>query len=89
MQSGEPKERGKSFYADQTSQLDAGVLECEPNKHVIEAVPFDGFVYLLEGWINVINGDVEIYKAGDSFMMPGAADAHGTSRNPCANSMSC
>ncbi len=72
LKSGEPNERGLSFYADQTGQLDAGVWECEPNKHVIEAAPYDEFVYLLEGHIDVIDedGGVETYKAGDSFMMP-------------------
>ena len=72
LQSGEPKERGRSFYVDQTGQLDAGVWECEPNKHVIESAPYDEFVYLLEGRIDVIddNGAVETYKAGDSFVMP-------------------
>ncbi len=68
VQSGEPRERGRSFYADQTNQFDAGVWECEPNKHVIEAAPYDEFVYLLEGRID--EGGVETYKAGDSFMMP-------------------
>ena len=70
--SGEPKERGRSFYADQTGQLDSGVWECEPNRHVIEAAPYDEFVYLLEGRIDVIDaaGGVESYRAGDSFVMP-------------------
>ncbi len=72
LQSGDPKERGLSFYADQTGQLDAGVWECEPNRHVIEAAPYDEFVYLLQGHIDVIDdqGGVETYKAGDSFVMP-------------------
>lgn len=72
VQSGEPKERGRSFYADQTGQLDAGVWACEPNKHVIEAAPYDEFVYLLQGHIDVIDdeGGVQTFKAGDSFMMP-------------------
>ena len=35
LQSGDPQERGRSLYADQTGQLDAGVWECQPNKHVI------------------------------------------------------
>ena len=30
VQSGAPNERGRSLYADQTGQLDAGVWECEP-----------------------------------------------------------
>lgn len=72
LRSGDPRERGRSFYADQTGQLDAGVWECEPNRHVIEAAPYDEFVYLLQGRIEVIDaeGGVETYKAGDSFMMP-------------------
>lgn len=72
LESGDPKERGRSFYADQTKQLDAGVWECEPNRHVIEAAPYDEFVYLLEGRIDVIDdqGAVESYAAGDSFVMP-------------------
>ncbi len=72
VQSGDPQERGRSLYADQTGQLDAGVWECEPNRHVIEAAPYDEFVYLLEGRIDVsdANGNVETFKAGDSFMMP-------------------
>lgn len=70
--SGVPSERGLSFYADQTGQLDAGVWECEPNRHVIEAAPYDEFVYLLEGHIDVIDDDgaIQTFKAGDSFMMP-------------------
>jgi uncharacterized protein len=70
--SGDPRERGKSCYADQTGQLDAGVWECEPNKHVLEAAPYDEFVYLLAGRIDVTDedGGVESYRAGDSFMMP-------------------
>lgn len=72
LQSGDPKERGLSFYEDQTGQLDAGVWECEPNRHLIEAAPYDEFVYLLEGHIDVIDdqGGVETFKAGDSFLMP-------------------
>ena len=72
LQSGDPQERGRSLYADQTGQLDAGVWECEPNRHVIESAPYDEFVYLLQGHIDVIDaeGGVETYKAGDSFMMP-------------------
>ena len=72
LRSGEPQERGRSFYADQTGQLDAGVWECEPNRHVIENAPYDEFVYLLEGQVDVIDedGGVESYRAGDSFMMP-------------------
>jgi uncharacterized cupin superfamily protein len=72
LQSGDPKERGRSFYADQTGQLDAGIWQCEPNRHVLEAAPYDEFVYLLEGQIDVIDdeGGVESFKAGDSFMMP-------------------
>ncbi len=69
---GDPQERGRSFYADQTGQLDAGVWECEPNKHVIESAPYDEFVYLLQGRIDVIDheGGVETFRAGDSFVMP-------------------
>lgn len=72
IESGTPNERGRSLYADQSGQLDAGVWECEPNKHIIESAPYDEFVYLLEGQIDVIDADggVETYKAGDSFMMP-------------------
>jgi uncharacterized cupin superfamily protein len=72
LRAGDPQERGRSFYADQTGQLDAGVWQCEPNKHVLEPSPYDEFVYLLEGHIDVIDeeGNVETYKAGDSFMMP-------------------
>ncbi len=72
LESGDPQERGRSLYADQTGQLDAGVWECEPNRHVIEAAPYDEFVYLLEGEIEVIAGDgsSETYRAGDSFVMP-------------------
>ena len=73
--SGEPRERGRSYYMDKTGQLDAGVWECEPNRHVIEAAPYDEFVYLLEGRIDVIadDGSVETYEAGDSFLMPRGA----------------
>ncbi len=72
LQSGDPQERGRSFYEDQTGQLDAGVWQCEPNRHVLEPSPYDEFVYLLEGHIDVIDdeGGVETYKAGDSFVMP-------------------
>lgn len=72
LRSGDPQERGRSLYADQTGQLDAGVWECEPNRHELEAAPYDEFVYLIEGHIDVIDdeGNVETYKAGDSFMMP-------------------
>ncbi len=72
LESGDPRERGRSFYADQTGQLDAGVWECEPNRHVLEAAPYDEFVYLLAGRIDVIDdeGAVETFKAGDSFIMP-------------------
>ncbi len=72
LESGDPRERGRSFYADQTGQLDAGVWECEPNRHLLEASPYDEFVYLLAGLIDVIDdeGNVETYRAGDSFMMP-------------------
>ena len=72
LESGDPQERGLSYYADQTGQLDAGVWECEPNRHVIEAAPYDEFVYLLQGRIDVIDdeGGVESYRAGDSFVMP-------------------
>jgi len=70
--SGEPRERGRSFYADQTGQLDAGYWECEPNQHVYQASPYDEFVYLLEGVVDVTDdeGSVETFKAGDSFVMP-------------------
>jgi uncharacterized cupin superfamily protein len=39
---------------------------------VLEPAPYDEFVYLLEGHIDVIDdeGNVESYKTGDSFMMP-------------------
>lgn len=72
LQSGDPQERGLSFYADQTGQFDSGVWECEPNKHVIESAPYDEFVYLLQGRIDVIDdeGNAETYNAGDSFVMP-------------------
>lgn len=72
VQSGEPRERGRSFYADRTGQLDAGVWECEPNRHAIDGAPYDEFVYLLEGRVDVIDneGNTETYKAGDSFVMP-------------------
>jgi ethanolamine utilization protein EutQ (cupin superfamily) len=44
----------------------------KPNKHMIEAAPYDEFVYLLQGHIDVIDdeGCVETFKAGDSFLMP-------------------
>ena len=72
LQSGDPRERGLSLYADQTGQLDAGVWECEPNRHVIEAAPYDEFVYLIQGRIDIIaeDGSAETFQAGDSFMMP-------------------
>ncbi len=72
LQSGDPQERGRSLYADQTGQLDAGVWECAPNKHVYEAAPYDEFVYLLEGRIDITDdqGAVETFKAGDSFILP-------------------
>ena len=72
LQSGDPQERGRSFYADQTGQLDAGVWTCEPNKHVYEAAPYDEFVYLLEGVIEITDeeGGVDTFKAGDSFILP-------------------
>ncbi len=70
--SGDPQERGRSFYADQTGQLDAGYWECGPNQHVYQDSPYDEFVYLLEGRVDVIDdeGQVETFKAGDSFIMP-------------------
>lgn len=72
VRSGDPNERGRSLYADQTGQLDAGVWECEPNVHEIEAAPYDEFVYLIEGRIDVTDdeGNTESFRAGDSFMMP-------------------
>ena len=72
LESGDPQERGRSYYADQTGQLDAGVWACEPNRHVIDAAPYDEFVYLMEGRVDVIDdqGKVDTYKAGDSFIMP-------------------
>ncbi len=72
VQSGDPQERGQSLYLDQTGQLDAGVWECEVNKHVIEAAPYDEFVYLIQGRIDVTDdeGGVDSFKAGDSFVMP-------------------
>ncbi len=72
LKSGDPQERGLSYYADQTGQLDSGVWECEPNKHIIESAPYDEFVYLLQGRIDVIDdeGNTETYNAGDSFVMP-------------------
>ncbi len=76
LQSGDPQERGRSFYADQTGQLDAGVWQCEPNRHHIAAAPYDEFVYLLQGHIDVIDdtGAVETFKTGDSFIMPRGCD---------------
>jgi len=70
--SGTPNERGRSYYVDQTGQLDAGVWECEVNMHEIESAPYDELVYLLAGHIDVIDedGNVDTFKAGDSFMMP-------------------
>lgn len=72
LESGDPRERGRSYYADQTGQLDAGVWECDVNRHMIEAAPYDEFVYLLEGRIDVIDdkGGVQSFEAGDSFVMP-------------------
>ena len=72
LQSGDPKEHGRSFYADQTGQFDAGYWECEPNIHVYEAAPYDEFVYLLQGVVEVSDdeGGRETFTAGDSFMMP-------------------
>ena len=72
IKAGEPKERGRSLYADQTGQLDVGVWECEPHKHVNDPSPYDEFVYLIEGLIEITeqDGSVETYKAGDSFVMP-------------------
>lgn len=72
LESGEPKERGRSFYQDQTGELDAGVWECEVNRHRIEGAPYDEFVYLIAGRIDIIDdaGGVETFKAGDSFVMP-------------------
>ena len=72
LRSGTPNERGRSFYADQTGQFDAGYWECEVNTHHLEASPYDEFVYLLDGHIDVHHddGSVESYKKGDSFIMP-------------------
>ncbi len=72
LKSGEPNERGRSFYADQTGQLDAGYWECDVNEHVFEASPYDEFVHLLEGHLEVTHddGSVATYRAGDSFVMP-------------------
>ena len=72
VRSGEPRERGRSYYTDRTGQLDAGVWECEPNRHEIDGAPYDEFVYLLEGRIDVIDesGESETYRAGNSFVMP-------------------
>ena len=52
--------------------IDLSIWECEPNKHEIAAAPYDEFVYLIEGVIDVIadDGSKETYSAGDSFMMP-------------------
>ncbi len=72
LQSGDPRERGRSFYADQTGQLDAGVWACEPNRHVLDPSPYDEFVYLLAGRIDVIDedGTTQSFQTGDSFIMP-------------------
>ena len=63
---------GRSFYADQSGQFDAGYWECDVNKHHIAASPYDECVYLLEGQIDVIHddGSVESYKTGNSFVVP-------------------
>ena len=73
---GTPNEQGRSFYGDQTGQFDAGYWECDVNRHHIKASPYDEFVYLLEGQIDVMHddGSVESYKAGDSFIMPRGCD---------------
>ncbi len=70
--SGDPQEQGKSYYADQTSQFDAGVWECEPNKHLMQSSPYDEFVYLLQGEVDITDdqGNTDSYVAGDSFVMP-------------------
>ena len=76
LQSGAPAEKGRSFYADRTGQLDAGYWECDVNRHRIAASPYDEFVYLLDGHIDVIHddGSVETYTKGDSFVMPRDCD---------------
>ena len=67
--SGEPRERGRSYYTDRTGQLDAGVWEREPNRQEIDGAPYDEFVYLLDDVIDE-SGESETYRAGDSFVMP-------------------
>ena len=72
LQEGQPEEQGKSVFADETRQLDVGVWECEPHRHVMTNCPYHEFVYLLEGCVDIIDeeGEVETYRAGDSFVMP-------------------
>ena len=69
---GKPNEQGKSVFADTTGQMDVGVWQCEPNRHEMTDCPYDEFVYLLKGHLDIIDedGNVETYKAGDSFVMP-------------------
>ncbi len=76
LRQGAPNEMGKSHYSDSTGQLDVGVWQCDVNRHEMNDCPYDEFVYLLEGHLDIIDeqGLVETYQAGDSFVMPRGAN---------------
>lgn len=69
---GNPEEKGRVFYANPQENILAGVWECTAGTMEIESFPYDEFVEVLEGSIEITDteGHREVFKAGETFMIP-------------------
>lgn len=70
--SGSPVQRGHEYFSTAGGTLTAGVWDCTPMEEQFGDYSVNEFMIVLEGSIEIIDqhGTVEIFKAGESFVIP-------------------
>ena len=84
VQQGDPQEMGKSVYTSECGKFDVGVWQCDNNVHQMSDCPYDEFVYLIEGELEITHEDGRstTYQAGESFVMPKGTNCVWNVRKP-------
>jgi len=67
-----PDERELVCYTNSKGKVRSGIWECDAYVEEMVSYPYDEFMVILSGEVKITgeDGDVEIFSAGDSWLMP-------------------
>ena len=72
IESGNPVQRGHTYFSTEVDKFSAGIWECSPMQRVPATLARSELMHILEGSDTITNADGIIFElqAGDTFLVP-------------------